>query len=82
MIIMHALMQGRKDYSDALGLGFDADRSLGSGELYSHGVIIFEGHRRHQETAVFFDDRKENWLLKSKFYDRSCCGLGDFKKSG
>lgn len=58
MIFMHDLMQGREDYSDALGLGVDADRSLVSGELYSHGVIIFEAHRRHQETAAFFDESK------------------------
>lgn len=41
MIIMHVLTQGREEYSDAVVLGVDADRSLASGELYSHDVVIF-----------------------------------------
>lgn len=47
MIVMHALMQGRIDYFDAVGVGVAADRSLASGELYSHGVIIFEVRSRY-----------------------------------
>ena len=49
MIIMHALMQGMEDYSDAVVLGVDVDRSLASGELYSHDVVIFEVRSRHQK---------------------------------
>lgn len=53
MIIMHALMQGMEDYSDAVVLGVDVDRSLASAELYSHDVVIFEVRSRHQKSHIF-----------------------------